>query len=126
MKALTIVACFAAAGLATMGAQMARTNPSQIEYEQYATETLTEYLKGNVCTRTTNLLQTFVKFNCTEVVESSKPQMQAIINQTTERQDFLVFSLYRTELKVNSWLPSYRFETVGAFDQFYTYTAEQQ
>jgi Domain of unknown function (DUF4359) len=126
MKALTIAACFAVAGIATMGAQMAHTNPSQIEYEQYATKTLTEYLEDNVCTKTTSLLQSFIKFNCNQVLESAKPQMQSIITQTTERQDFVVFSLYRTELKINSWLPSYRFETVGAFDQFYTYTAERQ
>jgi Domain of unknown function (DUF4359) len=126
MKALTIAACFAVAGIATMGAQMAHTNPSQVEYEEYATKTLSEYLQNNVCTKTTNVLQNLIKFNCHEVIESAKPQMHLIITQTTERQDFLVFSLYRTELKVNSWLPSYRFETVGAFDQFYTYTAEQQ
>jgi hypothetical protein len=34
--------------------------------------------------------------------------------------------VYRTEFKLNSWIPSYRFETVGAFNNFYTYTAEQQ
>ncbi|MBD0389868.1 MAG: DUF4359 domain-containing protein, partial [Nostoc sp. C3-bin3] len=53
-------------------------------------------------------------------------QIQEIIARTTERQNYIIFSIYRTDLKISSWIPSYKFETVGAFDQFYTYTAEKE
>ncbi|MCW5315028.1 DUF4359 domain-containing protein [Nostoc sp. KVJ3] len=127
MKALTIIAYTgAAAGLAALGVTMAKTNPSQVEYEEYAVQRLTKYLKTDVCKKTTNILENLIHFNCEKLVDSANPQMQEIIARTTERQNYMIFSIYRTDLKINAWMPSYKFETVGAFDQFYTYTAEEQ
>lgn len=127
MKPLTIIAYTgAAAGLAALGVTMAKTNPSQVEYEEYAVQRLTEYLKTDVCKKTTNIIENLIHFNCDKLVDSANPQMQEIIVRTTERQNYIIFSIYRTDLKINSWLPSYKFETVGAFEQFYTYTAEKQ
>ncbi|BBD68886.1 hypothetical protein NIES4072_37860 [Nostoc commune NIES-4072] len=127
MKSLTIIAYTgAAAGLAALGVAMAKTNPSQVEYEEYAVQRLTEYLKTDVCKKTTNLIENLIRFNCDKLVDSANPQIQEILSRTTERQNYIIFSIYRTDLKINSWIPSYKFETVGAFDQFYTYTAEKQ
>lgn len=116
----------AAAGLAALGVTMAKTNPNQLEYEEYAVQRLTKYLKTDVCKKTTNIIENLIHFNCEKLVDSANPQMQEIIARTTERQNYIIFSIYRTDLKINSWVPSYRFETVGAFEQFYTYTAEEQ
>ena len=127
MKPLTIIAYTgAAAGLAALGVAMANTNPSQVEYEEYAVQRLTEYLKSDVCKKTTNFIENLIHFNCDKLVDSANPQIQQILSRTTERQDYIIFSIYRTDLKINSWIPSYKFETVGAVDQFYTYTAEKE
>ncbi|MCC5606039.1 DUF4359 domain-containing protein [Nostoc sp. CHAB 5834] len=127
MKPLTIIAYTgAAAGLAALGVAMAKTNPSQVEYEEYAVQRLTEYLKTDVCKKTTNIIENLIRFNCDKLVDSANPQIQEILARTTERQNYIIFSIYRTNLKINSWIPSYKFETVGAFDQFYTYTAEKE
>ncbi|QMS87141.1 DUF4359 domain-containing protein [Nostoc edaphicum CCNP1411] len=127
MKPLTIIAYTgAAAGLAALGVTMAKTNPSQVEYEKYAVQRLSEYLKTDVCKNTTNIIENLIRFNCDKLVDSANPQIQEIIARTTERQNYMIFSVYRTDLKISSWIPSYKFETVGAFDQFYTYTAEEQ
>ncbi|MBE9034545.1 DUF4359 domain-containing protein [aff. Roholtiella sp. LEGE 12411] len=127
MKALITFAYFgAAAGLAALGVTMAKTNPSQAEYEEYAVQRLAKYLKTDVCKKTTNILENLINLNCDKLVDSVNPQMQEIIARTTEKQNYIIFSIYRTDLKLNSWVPSYRFETVGAFDQFYTYTAQEQ
>ncbi len=127
MKPLTIIAYTgAAAGLAALGMTMAKTNPSQVEYEEYAVQRLTEYLKTDVCKKTTNIIENLIHFNCDKLVDSANPQIQGIIARTTERQNYMIFSIYRTDLKINSWIPSYKFETVEALDQFYTYTAEEQ
>lgn len=126
MKPLTIIAYTGAAGLAALGVAMAKTNPSQVEYEEYAVQRLTEYLKTDVCKKTTNLIENLIRFNCDKLVDSANPQIQEIIVRTTERQNYIIFSIYRTNLKISSWIPSYKFETVGAFDQFYTYTAEKE
>ncbi len=105
---------------------MAKTNPSQAEYEEYAVRRLAKYLKTDVCKKTTNLLENLINLNCEKLVDSVNPQMQEVIARTTKRQNYIIFSVYYTDLKLNSWIPSYRFETVGAFDQLYTYTAEEQ
>jgi hypothetical protein len=127
MKSLTIIAYTgAAAGLAALGVTMAKTNPTQVEYEEYAVQRLTKYLKTDICKKTTNILENLIHFNCEKLIDSANPQMQEIITRTTERQNYIIFSIYRTDLKINSWMPSYKFETVGAFNQFYTYTAEEQ
>ncbi|NDJ21672.1 DUF4359 domain-containing protein [Nostoc sp. B(2019)] len=127
MKALTTIAYVgAAAGLAALGVTMAKTNPSQAEYEEYAVQRLAKYLKTDVCKKTTNILENLINLNCEKLVDSVNPQMQGILARTTERQNYIIFSIYRTDLKLNSWIPSYRFETVGALNQFYTYTAQEQ
>ncbi len=127
MKALTTIAYVgAAAGLAALGVTMAKTNPNQAEYEEYAVQRLAKYLKADVCKKTTNILENLINLNCEKLVDSVNPQMQEILARTTERQNYIIFSIYRTDLKLNSWIPSYRFETVGALNQFYTYTAQEQ
>ncbi|BAZ50563.1 DUF4359 domain-containing protein [Nostoc ellipsosporum NOK] len=126
MKPLTIMAYMIAAGLAVCGVAMAKTNPSQTEYEEYALQRLTQYLKQDVCKKTSKLIENLLHSKCDKLVDSANPQIKEILAATTQKQDFIVFSIYRTDLKVSSWLPSYRFETVGAFNNFYTYTAEQQ
>ncbi|WP_341531043.1 DUF4359 domain-containing protein [Nostoc sp. UHCC 0302] len=126
MKPSTIIAYVGAAGLVALGVTMAKTNPSQAGYEEYAVQRLTKYLKNDVCIKTTNFIENLIKFNCGKLVDSANPQIQEVIARTTERQNYIIFSIYRTDLKLNSWIPSYRFETVGAFDQFYTYKATEQ
>ncbi|MDZ7961179.1 MAG: DUF4359 domain-containing protein [Aulosira sp. DedQUE10] len=126
MKSITIIAYLAAAGLAALGITMASTNPNETEYEDYAVQRLTQYLKTDVCKKSQNILENLIHFNCEKTVDSFNPQMRGIIAGTTQRQDFLIFSVYRTDLKLNSVIPSYKFETVGAFNNFYTYSAQQR
>jgi hypothetical protein len=126
MKALTIMGFSAAVGLAGLGVAMATTNPSPADYEEYATQRLTEYLKQDVCAKTTNFLENIIKSQCENFVVQAKPQMREIISRSTQQQNFVIFSIYRTDLKLSSLIPIYKFETVGAFNNFYTYTAQQK
>ncbi|MGM3305482.1 DUF4359 domain-containing protein [Anabaena sp. WFMT] len=126
MKVWTIITSVGAAGIAVLGVTMAKTNPQQAEYEEYAVQRLTTYLKTDVCKKTPNFLQNLIQFNCDKLIESVNPQMRDIIASTTKRQNYIVFSVYSTELKLDNLLPNYKFETVGALDNFYTYKAEQR
>lgn len=126
MKNLRIITYIGAAALAGLGMAMAVTNPSQAAYEEYAVQRLTEYLKKDVCTKVPKVFENFLQRNCTVLVDSSRPQIRQIIAQSTQRQNFIFFSIYRTDLSVNQFIPSYHFETVGGFQDFYTYTAEEQ
>lgn len=126
MRAITIITCLGVVGVAVLGMAMANTNPSQAKYEEYAVQTLSEYLKSNVCKKSPNILENLIQMNCDKLLEAANPRMKEIISISTEKQDFLIFSVYRTDLKLNNWVPSYKFETVGAFENFYTYNAQKQ
>ena len=126
MKPSTIITYTGMLGLAVLGVFMASTNPKQPEYEQYAALKLTEYLKANVCTKSPSILENIITFDCDHLLEQASPQIKELITATTQRQDYILFSTYRTDFKLNSVLPAYTFETVGAFDRFYTYKAEKQ
>ncbi len=138
MRTVNIMTYVGVFGLAALGVVMTQTNPNQFEYEEYAAQRLTQYLNTNVCKKTPKFLENVIQFNCKQVVNSAQPQIREIIAESTERQDFIVFSIYRTNLNLNSLIPAlrvdsvlpstpgYKFETLGAFEQFYTYKAEQQ
>ncbi|MDB9448984.1 DUF4359 domain-containing protein [Dolichospermum circinale] len=126
MKPLTILICVGAASVTVLGAIMAKTNPNQGEYEQYAVQKVTTYLEADVCHKTPSFLEKLIKVNCQELLQSATPHIKELITTTTNRQDYIIFSIYRTEIKLDSWIPGYKFETVGALNQFYTYNAEEK
>ena len=131
MKILNIIAGAAVVGLTLLGLSMANTNPSEAAYEEYATQRLTNYLKDNVCDKPKNILDNLpikIDSQCDKLLDSANPQIQEIITRTTERQNFIIFSIYHTDLKLESFsfIPGYKFESVGAFNNFYIYKAQRQ
>lgn len=105
---------------------MTVTNPSQPAYEEYGVQRLIVYLKNDVCTKTPKTFESLLKRNCTVLIDSIRPQMQQIFSKSTQRQNFIFFSVYQTDLSITPFIPSYHFETVGAFQNFYTYTVKKQ
>ena len=126
MKVVSIAAYAGVAVLVALGVAMTGTNPSRAEYEEYATGRLSEYLKEQGCGKTPNFLDNIIKFDCAKVIDSASPQIKQIIKASTQKHDYVLFSVYRTNLQINSLLPSYQFETVGALDNFFTYKAQKK
>ncbi|MEM6401498.1 MAG: DUF4359 domain-containing protein [Cyanobacteria bacterium P01_D01_bin.116] len=126
MKVVSIAACAGVAALVALGVAMTGTNPSRAEYEEYATEKLSEYIKEQGCSKTANILDNLIKSNCTKLVDSGSPQIKQIINASTQKHDYVLFSVYHTEIQIAPFIPSYKFETVGALDNFFTYKAQKQ
>ncbi|WP_044499969.1 DUF4359 domain-containing protein [Nostoc sp. PCC 7107] len=126
MKLWTIMALAIATSIVVVGVAMSKTNPTSDEYEEYAVHRLTQYLKSDVCKKTSKLIESLLNSSCDKLVDSTNPQMRELLVKTTERQNFFLFSVYRTDLTLGVWLPGYKFETVGAFHNFYTYSAEEQ
>lgn len=112
-------------GLSLLAVAMVKSNPSEVSYQQYAVTELSSYLKSNVCKKSLGILDKLINNQCGKFVDTASPQIRDLIAASTERHDFIIFSVYRTELKVSDWVPSYKFETIGAFDKFYTYNAQQ-
>lgn len=123
VKTITFISVAVVGGL---GAVMAIANPSQSAYEEYAARRLTAYVKEEVCNKAPKVFGDFLRRNCTSLVGSSHPAVQRVIATNTQRQNFIFFSIYRTDFSVSPVIPSYHFETIGAMQNFYTYTAEER
>ncbi len=121
-KLLTSISLIFLAGLATA---MVATNPDPSSYEEYAVEQLTTYLKDDVCSQVPKTFETLVQ-NCASLIDSNRPQIQQVLARSTQRQNFILFSIYRTNLSISSIVPLYRFATIGVMQNFYTYSAKQQ
>ncbi|MGG6297388.1 DUF4359 domain-containing protein [Leptolyngbya sp. AN02str] len=133
------LALLASAALIGVALAMTLTNPDEPEYETFATQRLSVYLQDNVCTDLPTLLGNNLSNACVELVNTNQPQIRSLITKNTLRRDFTFLSLYTTDLRPQDLLPSdvqaflppgtlpaYRVETVGAFNRFWIYRAEQQ
>jgi hypothetical protein len=126
MKSSKVIGYIGAVTLGGLGVATAVTNPSPPNYEAYAVQRLTEYIKSEVCTKAPKAFGDFLRSNCTSLVDSTQPGIGRIITANTRRQNYIFFSIYTTDLSVSSMIPSYHFETVGALQNFYTYKAQER
>jgi Domain of unknown function (DUF4359) len=116
--------------LVGLGVAMGVTNPSQASYEEYATQQLSAYLKENTCADAGELL----KGVCNQLLNENQSEIQQLISANTERQNFGVVSIYKTDLSVGellpsflrSGVPSYHFETVGVLNGFHVVKAKKE
>lgn len=127
MKVLQVITAVGGIALVGLGGVMALTNPGQDDYEEYAVETLTTYLKEEACPQAPTVagIGDLLQRQCKTLVDTGRPQIQQIISQKTQQQNFIFFTIYRTDLSIGPILPAYHFESVGVFQKFYIYQAEK-
>ena len=111
--------------LTGLGILLLLTNPGSKEYQSYASQALNSYLKDNACTQLPPEISSLLKSHCHSLVDSLRPQLAQIIDRQTIRQNFILFSIYQTDLSLPSTLPDYQVKTLGVFKQFYIYESEQ-
>lgn len=122
MSRMNIATLLGGSGLAVLGVALTVTNPNQAAYDQFAAQTMTNYLTKEVCQPPQEVPEIFanlLKQGCTSLAKSSQSEIQQFISQNTHRQNLIFFSLYTTNLLV------YRVETVGIFQNFYIYDVTQ-
>ena len=118
-----------------IGIASAVTNPGEAAYSKYAAEQLGTYLKDNICSQVPTALD--LRKRCLSLAENNRGEMEQLVAENTQRQDYVFFSTYKTDLTVNSLLPpylsiggsllpAYHFETIAAFNTFYTYKAQRR
>jgi len=122
---LKVAVVFTTIGLGALGGALVLTNPGTVAYEDYALDKLTEYLKAEICPKAPSFLGFSLEAQCKTLVDTGQPNLDRLIAQGTKRQNFIFFSVYKTELALVPPLPSYRFETVGILQRFYTYQADE-
>jgi hypothetical protein len=121
--------------LAGIGIAMAVTNPNQTAYQTYAARQLTQYLQEKECVKLNASYQDLCK-----LLDRNEGQalLRRVVADNTQRQNYGLFSIYKTNFSTAKLLPSflssfvtlpqitYETETAGLFGQFQTYKAEQQ
>lgn len=101
------------------------TNPGSEQYELYAADKLTIYLKDNVCRQVTEQVNKQLRSPCHILIDTARPQLRLALYKNTQKQNFFLFSIYQTQLAIAPLTPEYHFATLGICNRFFTYQAEQ-
>jgi hypothetical protein len=108
------------------GTVMAVTNPRREAYQTYAAEKMSVYLKEEVCADAPKTLGGVLQDQCNQLVHRGQQPMKQWIAESTERHNYILFSIYETELSLMTGLPSYQFKTLGMFQNFWIYEKKEQ
>jgi Domain of unknown function (DUF4359) len=135
MAKLRVAPYLAGMVLVGLAVAMAVTNPSEAAYQDYAARRLTQQLQEKECIKLDESYRDLCK-----LLEREQGQalLKRLVKNNTERQNYLLFSLYKTNFSTDDVLPSilsgllslpklsYQTESVGLFGQFQTYRVEKQ
>lgn len=125
MQGLQLIFKGGVISLGLFGVLLLVTNPGQKSYEDYAATSLSTYLKEDFCHKANGQGGAFLASQCKSLVDISRPQLKEFIATKTERSNFVLFSIYETKVTLFEPLPSYRFQTLGLLQQFYTYNQQK-
>ncbi len=91
---------------------MAVSNPSKERYIEYATEQFSETGKTSICTGD---LPVAAQQSCKFLISQGKGVIKTLVENSTKQQNFVVFSLYATEM------PNRKITTIAAFGNFFMF-----
>jgi hypothetical protein len=114
---LGLFGLFALGGLAGV---MALTNPERTAYEEYAVQQL-EKQAMEQCEMAAIGLSSILQGPCRAAIETVKPQLLPLVSASTNRQNLILFSLYRSDISVPYVKLTLKVESIGMFNSFYTY-----
>jgi hypothetical protein len=127
MKTLKLLVMALGLGVAGVGAVLAATNPDEAAFEEFALQ----QVKAEGCKE----LPEVIRSRCPQFVQDNQAQIKKMLIRSTERENYVFFSIYRTNLSARSLvpelpmfldLPAFHLETVGLFGRFHIYEAAQQ
>jgi hypothetical protein len=113
------------------GLALAVTNPTPEDFVEFATRRASDYLRQEACPAPLPIVGQSFAQECIRAVDSESVQsrIRKLVTENSERQDYLFFSRYRTELSLHTFLPLdvledfpiYTVETLAILDQFHIY-----
>jgi Domain of unknown function (DUF4359) len=98
----------------------ALTNPDRSDYEVYAVEQVGN-LAAIQCNRAPDGFKIILQEPCRAAISALKPQIRPILAANTTRQNYILFSIYRSKLSIPSVKLNTQVESIGIFKNFYTY-----
>ena len=106
-----------------IGAIAFLTNPGEQKYQTYADSAIKTHFKDRICTQVSQDLGVWLESQCHILINITSPYLAEAIDRQTKRQNFVLFSIYQTELALPPPLPEHHLETIGVLGNFYTYRA---
>ena len=103
-----------------LGGVMALTNPNQSGYESFAVDRIGELAKDK-CDQAPDGLGVFIQGPCRAAIEAYKPELRPILATATSRQNWVLFSIYRSNILVPIVNLQVQVESIGIFDRFFVY-----
>ncbi len=90
-------------------AGLAITNPGPAAFADYGGGRLTALLVKEVCNQEgfTGVLRLLIR-KCPVLIQSQRPALEGLVRLNTRRRNFLLFSIYQTELDLAALLPGLR------------------
>lgn len=130
-KAFTTIGGVLLGGAVVLGV----TNPSMNDYAGFATERALTYLEQDACTKKLPLIGNSFQDECVRTVKTPdfRENVYQLMLENTDRQNYGLFSLYKTDLSVqsiipflpNQVLPRYQAESIGILKLFRTYKTQE-
>ncbi len=121
--------------IVALGVALGLTNPKPEAYLDFAMVEGSNYLKTEACTAKLPLVGDSFKDECIQAVDTEAVQTrirQALV-ENTQRQNYVLFSLYSSDLSVGDLLPLpsglvpiYQVKSVGVLTRFRVYEAGEQ
>ncbi|MGB3613012.1 MAG: DUF4359 domain-containing protein, partial [Elainellaceae cyanobacterium] len=136
MNIIKLGSIIATGVIAAAAVVLAVTNPKRDAYSIYAADRLNEQLEASLCEQ----VPVFLDSLCASVLSDQESWLQETIEAQTTRRNFLLFSIYETDLEAEAalqrilpanlsldidGLPIYHVESVGLLNQFFTYQVKK-
>jgi Domain of unknown function (DUF4359) len=102
------------------GGVMAVTNPDRSAYENFAVDRIGELAKDK-CAHAPDGLGVLIQEPCQAAIAAYQPELRLILASATSRQNWVLFSIYRSKMIVPIVNLPVQVESIGIFDRFFVY-----
>ncbi len=99
---------------------LALNNPDQAAYENYAVEQV-GHLARDQCNQAPGEFGIVLQGPCRAAIEAFKPQIRPLLAATTTRRNWILFSIYRSDISIPVLNFNGQVESIGIFNNFFTY-----
>ena len=96
------------------------TNPGSAGYEIYAANRVGDLAKDE-CNRAASGFGVAIEGTCRAAIDAYKPQLRSLLAATTTRQNWILFSIYRSNISIPEVRFNARVESIGILNNFFTY-----
>jgi hypothetical protein len=107
-----------------MGIILTFTNPDLNRYQAYLTKEVSKGLREDICAKAPEVLGGVLQWQCNRLIDKGEPSLESIIEYSTDKENFVFFTIYETEILLMPGLPSYQIKSIGIFNHFIIYQNE--